>query len=241
MATIRELHERAGNPDLRHWKSRKFYSIFDAAMLTCGIDPLFFDGVSQAKILNTLRMKNPVNWEWALMIVKSIAEGICTGDIKSQEIHVDCSDYNNDWTEKKEQTDLNLSDSRDINYVLTMISRKEHYNFLLKEGFLEENQPEVQHHRPEIESVEVLALPSPQYSTPYMDCIQEVVKEFWYDYDPESGKPPPKKETVLDWLKENGHRWQLDSGRISSAIDTITRHPIALKGGVKPLRVTPKK
>jgi hypothetical protein len=228
VATIRELHGRNNNPDLRHWKSRKFYSIFDAAMLTCGIDPLFFDGDSQNEVLNRLKNKKPVNWEWALMIVKSIAEGICTGDIKSQEIHVDRSDYNNEWTEKKEQTDLNLSDSRDINYVMTMISRNEHFKFLQKEGFLEGYQPEhLQQPQQETKNIEVLALPSPQYTTPAMECLQEVCREFWCAYDPMGKQPPPKQDVIRLWLKENGHKWGVTSDRMAAAIDLIARHPAA--------------
>lgn len=230
MATIRELHGRNNNPDLRHWKSRKFYSIFDAAMLTCGIDPLIFGGLPQDDILDLLRTETPVNWKWVLMIVKSMAEGICTGDIKSQEIHVNKSNYNDEWTEKREQTDLNLSDSRGINYVLTMISRKEHFNFLLKEGFLDGNQPAIQQHQQEIKSVEVLALPAPKYTTPAMECLYEVSESFWAVYDPEGKEPPPKREMIRAWLRENGHKWGVTTGRMIDAIDLIARHPSVRSG-----------
>ena len=243
MTTIRELHERAGNPELSHWRTRRFYSLMDAAMLTCGIEPLLYAGRSESDVIDNLKGGRPVNWEWALMISRSLAEQICMGLIKSQYILV-LEYYNNGqncWETQKEQTSLSLSDSPHIYVTQTLINRDEHLKYLRSEGFLDVKTNLQPIRQSENQPVEVLALPSPQYSTPYMDCLQEVVKEFWYDYDPESGKPPPKKETVLEWLKENGHRWQLDSGRISSAIDTITRHPIALKGGVKPLRVTPKK
>lgn len=40
MSKMRELQSRAGNPDLSHWKNNKLFSIAEAALLTCGIDPL---------------------------------------------------------------------------------------------------------------------------------------------------------------------------------------------------------
>lgn len=229
MATIKELYSRNLDPDLRHWKSRKFYSIFDAAMLTCGIDPLCYEGVSQDKILEILRTQKPINWEWALMIVKSLAEGICTGDIKSQEIYIIRSDSNNnEWSEKLEQFGLNLSDSRNVSYVLTMISRKEHFNFLLKEGFLDEPQIDEPQLKQQIADMkDVAALSAPVYMTPAMECLREVCSEFWHDYDPNGNRLPPKQDVIRHWLREHGHKWGVTSDRMAAAIDLIARHPAA--------------
>ncbi|OTU63191.1 hypothetical protein CAT33_13695 [Acinetobacter baumannii] len=43
MATIRELYQNAGNPNLTHWKDIKILSIAEASLLTCAINPIDYE------------------------------------------------------------------------------------------------------------------------------------------------------------------------------------------------------
>ena len=74
------------------------------------------------------------------------------------------------------------------------------------------------------------------YVTPALKCVQAVIKEFWYSYDPQGNQPPPKQETVIQWIKENHP--EIEAEQIRKAIDKICRHPKAKAGGIKSLRTT---
>lgn len=83
MSKMRELQSRAGNPDLSHWKNNKLFSIAEAALLTCGIDPLDHNHNFENNLVADLQFKNVVNWRHAILLIRAFKEGICTHEIKS--------------------------------------------------------------------------------------------------------------------------------------------------------------
>ena len=75
-------------------------------------------------------------------------------------------------------------------------------------------------------------LPSPQYKTPAIECMEEVIKQFWSTYDPEDDKmKPPTQTEILTWLERQGHKYEVTSENMRKAIDSIARHPKAKSGG----------
>ncbi|EPK1742577.1 hypothetical protein JHZ71_003526, partial [Acinetobacter baumannii] len=115
MSKMRELQSRAGNPDLSHWKNNKLFSIAEAALLTCGIDPLDHSHNFENNLVADLQFKNVVNWRHAILLIRAFKEGICTHEIKSPCVLLNREDYHgNGYTESKEQSALGISDIGDI-------------------------------------------------------------------------------------------------------------------------------
>ncbi|TCM62706.1 hypothetical protein EC844_12424 [Acinetobacter calcoaceticus] len=70
-----------------------------------------------------------------------------------------------------------------------------------------------------------------EYSTPTLEAIKGVIREFWLPYNPEIDIPP-KQNTVMDWIAINYPEFsKYDS--IRRSIDKICRHPKAKIGGRK--------
>ena len=67
------------------------------------------------------------------------------------------------------------------------------------------------------------------YTTPALEAVYGVIKEYWSNYDPESNQPPPKQSTVTNWIKEHFPAVQAED--ICKYIDKICRHPKAKRGG----------
>lgn len=68
--------------------------------------------------------------------------------------------------------------------------------------------------------------PPRKHETPDLVALDKAIQEFWEGHDPDC---PPKKETVVAWLVEQGI-----SKRIAESMDTIMRTPEARIGGNKP-------
>jgi hypothetical protein len=238
MATLRELHAKAGNPDLSHWKAREAYSIEDAALLTAGIDPFLYLGSSNYALQKELLDNKPTNWQWALMITKGISESICIGSTNCHHVRIIREDNSyNCWTETVKQIDLTLLDSAHIDTAETKITKNEHLKWMRANGFLSKPSREIgttvrtvkadSTKEAPLSNTEPLLLPPPKYSTPAIDCMNEVIDHFWIDYDPDGSSPPPKQTVITAWLAENGHKWGVTSNNMIAAIDIIARHPSA--------------
>lgn len=238
MATLQELHKNRGNPDLSHWKTRKLLSVAEAALLTCGFDPLEFDHMADYPLCDDLKTKKPINWQHALMLINSIAEAVCTHEIKSPYVVLEYP-YDNDWR-IEEQAKVSFSDEIYLRTTLTKIHRDELFKWLKKNGYFEiqqqnfinVQQPVYQEPAP-IDYNNIILLPEPTYTTPALEAIQGVVHEFWISYDPDSNQPPPKQSTVTEWIKENHPNIQ--AADICKYIDKICRHPSAKNGGNRKL------
>ncbi len=242
MATLQELYKIKGNPDLTHWKTVKIFTLAEASLLTVGIDPLEYSHLSDYPLKDELRVKRPINWQHALLLMRSIAEAICTHEVKSPFINLEKSDYSNTWDIVEEQAKIGIENANEIILTNTKIHRDELFKWLKKNGYFEQ-QLSVINIEPTLEKVtsfsssnnEVLLLPEPTYSTPALEVVQLVIREFWEDYDPDAGSPPPKQEFVKQWIADNHP--QIESDALRKAIDQICRHPIAKAGGNK--KITP--
>lgn len=255
MVTVRQLHANRGNPDLTHWRNQKLFSVEEVALLACGFDPLDFLGMCSGDLSNELRIKKPTNWQHALMLMRAISQAICTQEIKSPCIYIDHCEYNaEDWQEKKEQIELNSEHWKELNLKLTNITRTEMFKWLAMNQYLDDTgnafavlstgaliikpKPRFNYNDDVSKTVDnsasPKALPAPSYSTPALECLNAVICEFWEGYDPGSNMPPPKQDTVINWIKTNHP--DISAKQIQEAIDKICRHPSAKTGGVKPLR-----
>ncbi|ENV46324.1 hypothetical protein P255_00463 [Acinetobacter brisouii CIP 110357] len=237
MATLKELHNKRGNPDLGHWNTIKLFSIAEASLLTAGLEPCEYNHLADYELRQKLLNEKPINWQHALMLIRSLIEAICTQEIKSPLIRVERSDYNdNCWNETVEQAKISLDDTSSIVANETKIHRDELHKWLRKNGYFEIQQQNIinvqqtVYQQPElIDHNNIILLPEPTYTTPALEAIQGVVNEFWISYDPDSNQPPPKQSTVKSWIAE--HYPEMDSDYIQTAIDKICRHPKAKNGG----------
>lgn len=236
MTTIRELQDRAGNPDLSHWKTRKMLSVSESALLTCGIDPLELDHLADWPLCDELRTKRHVNWQHALMLIKSLTEAICTQEIKSPYVVLE-NPFQDDW-KVEEQAKVSFSDELYLRTTLTKIHRDELIKWLGKNGYFDKQisvvdvnftveKTDLVHSRND----EILLLAEPTYTTPALEALNGVIHEFWASYDPENNLPPPKQTTVTDWIKQNHP--DVQGKELCIYIDKICRHPIAKSGGNK--------
>ena len=70
--------------------------------------------------------------------------------------------------------------------------------------------------------------PKRTYTTPAIEAMEGVIKEFWQDYDPDT--PAPKQDTIKQWLLDNFDA--VDSNNLALSIDKVCRHPDKKKGGL---------
>lgn len=68
-----------------------------------------------------------------------------------------------------------------------------------------------------------------RYTTRLLRTQREAIQKFWVNYDPTQPDTAPDKETIKQWLMENGC-----SGNAADAIDLIIRHEGRKSGGAKP-------
>ncbi|KAB1851984.1 hypothetical protein F4W09_15455 [Acinetobacter tandoii] len=242
MATLQELYKFKGNPDLTHWKTVKIFSLVEASLLTVGIDPLEYSHLSDYQLKDELRTKRPINWQHAILLMRSLSEAICTHEIKSPFINLEKSDYSNTWDIVEEQAKIGIENASEIILTSTKIHRDELFKWLKKNDYFEHPVQTIVELDP-VEKIgssiandkEVLLLPEPTYTTPALEVVQLVIREFWEEYDPDAGSPPPKQEFVKQWIADNHP--QIESDALRKAIDQICRHPIAKSGGNK--KITP--
>lgn len=237
MATIQELYGNRGNPDLSHWKTKKLLTISEAALLTCGFEPLELDHLAEFQLANELREKKPCNWQYVLMLINSIAEAICTHEIKSPYVVFEYP-YNDGFV-IEEQSKISFSDEPYLKTTLTKIHRDELFKWLKKNGYLEPTQQaEIQvnqvqsYHQESTHQSDVILLAAPIYTTPPLEALNGVIAEFWADYDPDDqASTPPKQGTVEAWIKQ--HYPDVQGNAMCTYIDKICRHPKARTGGNK--------
>ena len=83
MTTMRELHQKAGNPDLKSWRLIKLVTLAEASLLVSGINPYQYSNLADYNFLDELNSKKPVNWEHVNVMIRALLEAICTHEIKS--------------------------------------------------------------------------------------------------------------------------------------------------------------
>lgn len=240
MATIRELYQNAGNPNLAHWKDIKLLSIAEASLLTCAINPIDYEFDHNNNIVFNLKCKKPINWLYCLMLMRALVEAIATQELKSPLIILERENEYGYYDASIEQSRTGIDDISSMSYTKTRIHREELKEWLKKNGYFEiqqqnfinVQQPVYQEPAP-IDYNNIILLPEPTYTTPALEAIQGVVHEFWISYDPDSNQPPPKQSTVTEWIKENHPNIQ--AADICKYIDKICRHPSAKNGGNRKL------
>lgn len=236
MATIRELYQNAGNPNLTHWKDIKILSIAEASLLTCAINPIDYEFGYNNNIVFQLKHRKPINWMDCLMMMRALVEAVATQELKSPLIVLEReNDYGN-YIESIEQSRVGIDDIDTMSYPKTKIHREELKAWLKKKDYLElTQQAEIQvnqvqpYHQETTNQNDVILLPEPTYTTPALEAINGVIREFWISYDPDKNQPPPKQSVVKAWIADNHPK--LDSDYIQTAIDKICRHPNARNGG----------
>lgn len=238
MATIKELYQNAGNPNLTHWKDVKLLSIAEASLLTCAINPIDYEFDSNNNIIFSLKSNKPINWMYCLTLMRALVEAISTQELKSPSIVLERENDFGNYYETFEQSRVSIDDISSMSYLKTRIHRDELHRWLKKCGYVEltprtkNHINDVQYYQQEIiVNNDVLLLPEPTYTTPALEVVQKVIKEFWEDFDPSKGLPPPKQEYVKQWIADNHP--QIESDVLRVAIDKICRHPEAKSGGCK--------
>jgi len=236
MATLKELHNLRGSPDFTHWNTVKLFSIAEASLLTAGLEPCEYNHLADYELRQKLLNDKPINWQHALMLIRSLIEALCTQEIKSPLIRIERVDFNSCWNETIEQAKISLDDTGSIIANETKIHREELFKWLKKNGYFEQPQKnstttqQVTHQQLEpAQHNNVILLPEPTYLTPALDALYGVIDEFWKNYDPNNNQPPPKQSTVASWIKANYP--DIQASDICTYIDKICRHPTAKKGG----------
>lgn len=234
MATLQELHERVGNPDLSHWKTRKMLTIAESALLTAGFDPLLYEEFSDDQLLYELRRYQPQNWQHASMLIKSISEAVCTSEIKAPRVILEYP-YNQDW-ETKEQIEINIEDEPYLRTTLTKIHRDELFKWLKRNGYFDLPQVAIQQNSYQNEPSQnnnMMLLPEPTYTTPLLEIVNAVINKFWKGYKPDENMVAEKQTEIERWIKENYP--ETGNTYVARAIDRICRHPSTKTGGNKKL------
>ncbi|MCH7386548.1 hypothetical protein MMO39_04420 [Acinetobacter modestus] len=236
MATLKELHNLRGSPDFTHWNTVKLFSIAEASLLTAGLEPCEYNHLADYELRQKLLNDKPINWQHALMLIRSLIEALCTQEIKSPLIRIERVDFNSCWSETIEQAKISLDDTSSIIANETKIHREELFKWLKKNGYFEQPQKnstttqQVTHQQLEpAQHNNVILLSEPTYLTPALDALYGVIDEFWKNYDPNNNQPPPKQSTVASWIKANYP--DIQASDICTYIDKICRHPTAKKGG----------
>ncbi|MDR6203465.1 hypothetical protein [Paraburkholderia graminis] len=80
MITLKELHKRAGNPDLDHWTGAAVFSLQEAALLTVGADPLEWPSVGH------LKTHEHPNWRYAAIGLRTLCHEVCTGEVARADV-----------------------------------------------------------------------------------------------------------------------------------------------------------
>lgn len=218
MKNLFELHAMAGFPDLEHWRARKTFTLVEAALLVAGMDPLDFEFTASQQFRYALQTTKHPCWKWAFSVHASLIEAVCTQSLKSPQVSIQRWNDSCDWV--IEQHNISIADIHHIIPHQTLISRESYMSWLRKEGFLDQKPLVVEQARTTEALPKLIG-----YSTPAMQCIQDVVREFWSDWKP--GASAPKREVVLKWVEQHADRYGLDSDRKRQAIDLIARHPEA--------------
>lgn len=237
---MRELHEKAGNPDLKSWRLIKLVTLSEASLLVSGINPYHYSSLADYNFLNELNNRKPTNCEHAHIMLRALLEAICTHEIKSPMIRILDEHYNNGYEYTDEQAKIGIEDMERIVFTKTKIHRDELSKWLKKYGYIEpprqntiivEAQPVTHKQYESVQHNNIVLLPEPTYITPALEVVQLVIREFWEKYDPDAGSPPPKQDYVKQWIADNHP--QIESNALREAIDKICRHPIAKAGGNK--------
>lgn len=233
---MRELHKKAGNPDLKSWRLIKLITLAEASLLVSGINPYHYSNLADYNFLNELNNKKPINWEHANVMIRALLEAICTHEIKSPMIRILDEQYNNGYEYTDEQARIGIDDMERIVFTKTKIHRDELSKWLIKYGYFDHPQQntitnqQVTHPQPEqFQYSNLILLPESTYTTPALDALYGVIDEFWKNYDPNNNQPPPKQSTVASWIKANHP--DIQASDICTYIDKICRHPTAKKGG----------
>lgn len=221
MATLQELHNRVGNPDFSHWNPIKLFSIVEIGLLTTGIEPLEYSNLLMYQVVEELKDKKPMNWQHALMLMRSLTEAICTHEIKSPCVFYEAE--NDSYAYHKEQATLGLDDINNIIWTGTKIHREELQKWLKRNGYFQPTLKVTQN------NPTTVLIPQHNYKTHALDALNGVIQEFWVNYDPDGSQPPPKQNTVASWIQANYPHVQ--GNELCIYIDKICRHPNAKKGG----------
>lgn len=238
MATLQELYRLKDNPDLTHWRTVKLFTLAEASLLTVGIDPLEYSHLSDYPLRDELTIKRPINWQHALLLMRSLSEAICTHEVKSPFINLEKSDHNNTWDYVEEQAKISIENAHEIILTATKIHRDELFKWLKKNNYFELSQSTPinidihiveKNHSQSITDNEILLLPEPIYTTPSLEALHGVINEFWINYDPNKNQPPPKQDVVAIWIMANYP--DVQGKELCVYIDKICRHPTAKKGG----------
>jgi hypothetical protein len=223
LPTLRDLHALSGSQDLSHWGIHSVYSVFEAALLTAGVDPLRFEAMPEYERATAMYKEAGESWIWAASILKAMKQSICMGSLRVETCWT-TPQHINDYPSHINQDELTIDMVDEVCIHKTMIARWSLKKWYKEKGFLANAE---QPRATVTPIVEPKVLLMPQYSTPAMECLNEVCREFWHDYDPNGNRPPPKQDVIRLWLKENGHKWGVTSDRMAAAIDLIARHPAA--------------
>ncbi|MTD33450.1 hypothetical protein [Paludibacterium denitrificans] len=208
MSKIKQLHSRVGNPDLSHWNDRKTFALYEAAMLTVGIDPLEID---PADWLNYIRRRKHPNWKHAAMVLRAMCEAICEGSMVVIKVYIWEGQFD-EYAQPVDADSLELSDAGRIATIETLITRKALLDWYLKNGYAERKQNVSIPQKQAPKSSSAVLENDRQQSTPLLienkirgctgEKIYRAISQFPDEFPSYSENPPPLDKKIRPWLQE---------------------------------------
>lgn len=215
LLTIHELHRRAGNIDLSHWNAAETFSLMEATLLTVGADPLEWQNAD----IDKLRNMDHVNWKYAALLLRSLKEGACNGEVTCIDIYIrSYTDNWNNWVpELVDVLNLTSGQSTDVLEDMTKINRKSLYDWYKKKGLIQTQNRStsntINKSSKIIESSPViiddnpaqLALAPPSYLDPANPRYTAKLRAAVLAWEAVTEAPPGRtaKQGLTQWLEEN--------------------------------------
>lgn len=215
LPTVHDLYEEAGSPDLSHWSLTETFTLTEAIFLSIGCDPLDF----RSPDIAILRKASHPNWRYAAMLMRSLKEGICTGEVVCISIYMKGYDSElENWVMKQvDVMDLSIGNAEEISEDLTKITRKSLYDWYKRKSLLRKNTVRSQQRTTPAQqasddsqiNVEMgtqpVLLPAPAYLDPtnprYTPKLRAAVQAWLNVPEAYPGRTP--KQSIEEWLVEN--------------------------------------
>ena len=196
-------------PDLTHWKHVKEFSLNEAALLLCGIDPLDYD-------MKAIHRKATSRWKLAIGMLRAIKSSIRQGSLAVQVAIT--YDYNGQSMECSPTSYENILDDD-----LTIITRASLLGWIEREKIDYVRPTSAKKINPSslhpVKDEKPKQLLKTYHRSRGIDLIEIVDQQFYSSYDPENKDTAPRKEEVVNYLNQKHGA----SKNLASAVDVVMR------------------
>ncbi|MFB5173299.1 hypothetical protein AAIO65_12065 [Erwinia amylovora] len=203
--------------DLTHWKTVQEFSVTQSALLLAGIDPYDFEGG-----LDEVRNRQHERWKLALGLSEGIVSAIRRGVLTPVQCVASKFTQDGGWGGHYEHYDMKPTDRKhDINKDKTIITRDsllvwvecENVDFVRKfpSEIIKDELPvcDVSSTSTVIDVVpdhvnNLLLLPKYEHQSEGLEYVRDAIRELWSTYDEDDPQTAPKKDEVINYLRERG-------------------------------------